>query len=140
MARQIGLIVSGVFVAALSAATASAHISLDRASTHKSRYGDAEQKDAPSGRIDGKRGTNVYTYRPGETITVELAEFIPHPSYFRIAFDKDGDDEFAEPASIAPIDPARPCPFNAADKCGDSDFYNNASVLPEMDDLEPHLS
>ncbi len=140
MARQIGFIVSTVLVAAFSAGTASAHISLDRATTHKSRYGDAEQKDAPCGRISGQRGTNVYTYRPGETITVEIAEFIPHPSYFRIAFDRDGDDDFVEPASIDPIDPARPCPFNAADKCGDSDFYNDPSVLENMDNLEPHLA
>ena len=42
--------------------------------------------------------------------------------------------------SLKPIDPARPCPFNPADKCGESDFYNNASVLPNMDNLEPHLA
>jgi hypothetical protein len=125
---------------AFSAASASAHISLNQATTHKSRYGDAEQKDAPCGRTGGTRGTEVYTYTPGQTITVEFKEFIPHPGYFRFAFDNDGDDDLVDPVSINPVDPARPCPFNAVDKCGESDFYNNASVLPGMDNLEPHLA
>src|SRR5688572_22412706 len=124
----------------LSASWASAHISLDQASTHKSRYGDGEQKVAPCGKAGGTRGTNVYNYKGGETIAVEFKEFIPHPSYYRFAFDADGDDDFESPASLRPIDPARPCPFNPADKCGESDFYNNASVLPMMDNLEPHLA
>jgi hypothetical protein len=125
---------------ALCAASASAHISLDRGTTHKSRYGDALQKDAPCGQAGGTRSQNVYTHAAGETITVELREFIPHPSYYRIAFDADGDDDFKDPASLTPIDPTRPCPFNAADKCGTSDFYNDPSVLPNMDNLEPHLA
>jgi MYXO-CTERM domain-containing protein len=120
------------------AATSSAHISLEQAGTHKSRYGDGELKDAPCGRKDGTRGTNIYTYKPGETITIGLKEFIPHPSYFRIAFDQDGDDGFKEPASIKPIDPARKCPDGPADKCGESDFNNSPEVL--MDDLNPHLA
>ena len=45
---------------------------------------------------------------------------------------------YAEPVSIDPIDPTRPCPFNAADQCGASDYYDNATVLPGMDDLYPH--
>ena len=126
-------------VAAFSAASASAHISLDQAGTHKSRYGD-EQKVAPCGRANGTRGENVYTYTPGETITVTFKEYIPHPGYYRFAFDDDGDNDFVDPVSIKPVDPARPCPLNATDQCGESDFYNNATVLPGMDDLEPHLA
>jgi MYXO-CTERM domain-containing protein len=126
--------------ATFSAASASAHISLDQATTHKSRYGDAYQKEAPCGKAGGTRGTNVYNYKGGETITVEFKEFIPHPSYFRFAFDQDGDDDFVSPASLKPIDPARPCPFNPADKCDKSDFYNSPTVLPMMDNLAPHLA
>ena len=125
-------------VATFSAVSASAHISLDQATTHKSRYGDLEQKVAPCGREGGTRGTNVYNYKGGETITVEFKEYIPHPSYFRFAFDQDGDDDFVSPASLKPIEPTRPCPLNPADKCGESDFYNDDSVLPMMDNLEPH--
>lgn len=119
------------------APTASAHISLEQAGTHKSRYGDGQLKDAPCGVAGGTRGENIYTYEAGETIEVKLLETIAHPGYFRIAFDQDGDDDFIEPASIKPVDPARPCPVNTADKCGESDFDNGPAVL--MDDLNPHL-
>ena len=123
-----------------AAQTASAHISLERGGTHKSRYGDDEQKQGVCGRVGGTRGTNIYTYEPGETITVKVSEFIPHPGYFRFAFDTDGDDGFLDPRSIKPIDPKRKCPFNEHDQCGKSDFYNNETVLPGLDNLEPHLS
>src|SRR4051812_4513929 len=83
---------------------AQAHISLDRAGTHKSRYGDGFQKEGTCGKPNGKRGTNVYTYEPGETITVKVAEIVPHPSYYRVAFDNDGDNDFLDPRSIKPIE------------------------------------
>src|SRR5262245_12039924 len=141
MARQIKLFVFGVLAAAFSAASASAHISLEQGATHKSRDGENQLKEGPCGRAGSRRGTtNIYTYKPGETITVEFVETIPHPSYFRFAFDADGDDGFMEPRSIKPIVSSRACPFNGADKCGQSDFYNNAAVLPNMDNLEPHAS
>jgi hypothetical protein len=128
------LIILGVTLPTL----AQAHISLERANTHLSRYGDAELKAGPCGRAGGTRGTHVYTYQPGQTITVSLVEYIPHPSYFRIAFDDDGDDAFKEPASIKPIDPQRPCPIDSGDHCGASDFFNSPAVL--MDNLNPHLA
>src|SRR5689334_16166220 len=99
-----------VAVALVTPSLAWAHISLEQGGTHLSRYGDSEIKDGPCGRAGGTRGTHVYTYQPGATITVSLVEYIPHPSYFRFAFDDDGDDAFKEPASILPIDPQRPCP------------------------------
>jgi MYXO-CTERM domain-containing protein len=124
----------------LSGAAASAHISIDEGGSHKSRYPHTEQKNGPCGRLNGTRSTNVYTYEPGQTITVKFKELIPHPSYFRFAFDVDGDDGFKMPASIKPIDPTRLCPYNAADQCGTSDFYNTPEVLPNMDNLRPHLA
>ena len=124
----------------LVARSSAAHISLEKGSTHKSRYGDAVIKEAPCGMAGGTRGENIYTYKEGEKVSVELVEYVSHPGYFRIAFDNDGDDDFVTPASIDPVDPARPCPFNAVDKCGKSDFYNNDTVLPGMDNLEPHLA
>src|SRR5262245_8115038 len=105
-----GLFLGGAslaFAAVAVARPASAHISLEAAGTHNSRYGDGLIKDGPCGKAGGTRGTNVYTYAPGQTITVSLRETIPHPSYFRFAFDNDGDDGFIEPASILPIDPNR---------------------------------
>jgi hypothetical protein len=117
---------------------AAAHISLEQGGTHFSRYGDVELKSLPCGRAGGTRGAHVYTYEPGQTITVSLVEYVAHPSYFRIAFQANGDDEFKEPASIHPIDPTRACPDGPGDHCGPSDFYNTPNVL--MDDLDPHLA
>jgi len=130
------------------APVASAHISLEGGGTHVSRFGDGQNdlKDAPCGRagVVNQRGTNIYTYTPGQTITVTFLETIPHPGYFRFAFDNDGDDDFVDPVSILPIDPNRGCPYTPAeagnDKCTASDFYNNDTVLPGMDNLDPHLT
>jgi len=111
-----------------------AHMDIDGAGSHLSRYGKREIKRGPCGRLDGLRGTNIYTYEPGETITIKLDEFISHPGYFRIAFDEDGDDSFANPESVDPIN--RACMNDPRDKCGSSDFYNNETVL--LDNLNPH--
>ncbi len=108
--RRVGYVCSLFTAGAMLAVPAAAHISLDQGSTQKSRYGDNFLKEGPCGKAGGTRGTNVFTYAPGETVPVEIVEFIPHPSYFRVAFDNDGDDAFAPPASILPVDPMRPCP------------------------------
>jgi len=137
------LILGGASIALAAVAMtrpASAHISLEAGGTHNSRYGDGLIKDGPCGKAGGTRGTNIYTYAPGQKITVKLRETIPHPSYFRFAFDNDGDDAFIEPASILPIDPNRKCPTGPGDHCGASDFYNSPAVLPNMDNLNPHLT
>ena len=115
----------------------SAHISTKGAL--QSRGGD--QKSSP---CDGKRGdSEVYTFAPGATITIAVNEDIPHPSYFRIAFDDDGED-FVEPASIDPIDKQRACPFNKDDQCGKSDYCSTAGAakgaIVLWDNLDPHLS
>lgn len=146
MSRMIWTEVLGFGLLATCVATpAHAHISLEKGKTHLSRYGDADTaiKEAPCGQAGGKRGTHVYTYEPGQTITVSLVEAIPHPSYFRFAFDDDGDDGFKDPVSILPIDPTRKCPTTAGgagtDHCNKADYYNSPTVLPNMDDLLPHI-
>lgn len=127
---------AAVLVAALPL-PAHAHISMKGAL--QSRGGD--QKMSP---CDGKRGDGmVYTFAPGATITLAVNEDIPHPSYFRIAFDDDGED-FVEPASIDPIDKMRACPFDKDDQCGKSDYCTQAGVAKGArvlwDNLDPHLS
>ena len=128
----------------LYAAPVAAHISLEKGGTHVSRYGDGSLKEGPCGMAGGVRGTHIYTYEPGSTITVSIVEFVTHPSYFRLAFDNDGDDGFKEPASINPIDQNRTCPIDVGDHCGKgvafSDFYNTPAVLAGMDNLNPHLA
>ena len=127
-----------------------AHIDLKRAGTHVAMYeqGTAgrDTKAAPCGNAENAVATGAeYTYKPGETITISLAEYVPHPGYFRIAFDNDGFDDFVNPRWIVPIDPEnRPggCPIDDTDQCRvgdymqDGDFFTNETVL--MDNLNPH--
>jgi hypothetical protein len=143
--RTIVTTLLAILLGSTFVSSAHAHISLEMGGTHKSRYGDSELKDGVCGRANGKRGTNIYMYEPGQTIMVKLVEYIGHPSYFRWAFDSDGDDGFKDPASITPIDPTRGCPATslsgdaaARDQCKMDDFYNTPEVLPMMDDLLPH--
>jgi MYXO-CTERM domain-containing protein len=140
--KIVGLVLGvGALWAAEVPSTARAHISLERAGTHKSRYGDANIKEGVCGlKNETARGKNVYTYEPGETITIKVTETIPHPGYFRIAFDDDGVDDFKDPVSIKPLDPRRKCPFDRWDRCDKSDFYNTKAVLPGMDNLFPHVT
>ena len=126
--------------ALLLARPAAAHISLEEGGDFKSRSGDANLKQEPCGLTGSTRGTNIYTFAPGATLTIHLVETIPHPSYFRWAFQMSGDDEFKEPASIKPIDPNRPCPIDSGDHCGASDYYNTPNVQAGWDDLFPHLA
>ena len=120
-------------VLGLCASSVPAHFSVDMADTHRSRYGPGEIKSAPCGRPDGERGSEVYTYSPGETIKVSWVEYVGHPGYYRIAFDSDGHDDFKDPASIRPA--GRACGVGEPN-CGAGDFYNNATVL--IDDFGRH--
>ena len=120
-------------VSALST-LALAHFDMDKAGTHKSRYGRSEIKQGPCGRKDGTKGTNVYVYEPGQLVNIAIDEFIPHPGYFRVSFAKDSDTEFVNPQTVAPIN--RQCMNDPADKCGAPDFFNNPGVL--ADNLDPH--
>jgi hypothetical protein len=133
---QHGLFAVTLAGAGLCASAAHAHINLDTEGTHMSRYGESDIKTAPCGRANGARGTNVYTYKPGATITITINEYVAHPGYFRIAFDQDGDDGFADPATITGEHGS--CAGDP--KCGPGmeDFCNNDTVL--LDNLDPHPS
>jgi MYXO-CTERM domain-containing protein len=124
------------FLAWLPVGPASAHIDLDQAGTHDSRYGEADIKNAPCGRAGAARGANVYTYKPGATITISLREYVPHPGYFRIAFDQDGDDDFADPATLSGL--GGNCAGDPKCGAGMDDFCNNDSVL--IDNLDQHTA
>jgi uncharacterized protein (TIGR03382 family) len=71
---------------------AAAHIAM----TSPAPRGEA-QKAGPCGAAGSTRGTNVTTYAPGQTITVEWDETVGHPGHYRIAFDDDGNDVFQNP-------------------------------------------
>lgn len=129
---------------------ANAHIDLQRAGTHVAMYEQgqlgADTKKGVCGNPEGVPTGAVFTYKPGETITVSLAEYIRHPGYFRIAFDAEGHDDFVDPRWIVALDPdgrAGGCPIDGSDQCrrGDQategDFFNNDTVL--LDNLNPHV-
>ncbi|HEX2677615.1 MAG TPA: SCE4755 family polysaccharide monooxygenase-like protein, partial [Polyangiales bacterium] len=125
------------------ASQASAHISLEQGGSYMSRDGDGALKDGPCGKAGSTRGTaHVYTVEAGSTLHIKLIETIPHPSYFRWAFDQDGQDGFKDPVSMIPIDKTRPCPYQGSpnDHCMADDFYNTPEVLPNMDNLNPHIN
>ncbi|MEM9492309.1 MAG: SCE4755 family polysaccharide monooxygenase-like protein [Myxococcota bacterium] len=77
-------------------ATASAHITLTYPTN---RYGE-QQKQGPCGVTGGERSQNVTVLEPGSTITLAWDETINHPSHYRISFDMDGDDDFADPVTM----------------------------------------
>lgn len=156
MKRSLSLMGGGV-VAALLLLESSAQAHIDMLGALKSRGGD--QKQIP---CDGARSAGtVYTFEPGAIITLGVTEGVDHDSYFRIAFDNDGEDGFKNPASIDPMNPGRitmppaflnngtpradnpRCMTDPADKCGKSDHCNvvsttGATVL--WDYIDPHLA
>jgi uncharacterized protein (TIGR03382 family) len=73
-------------------ATAQAHVALTYPAPRT-----ADQKEGPCGKLGSTRGTNVTTFQPGETITVQWDETVDHPGHYRIAFDDAGDDVFRNP-------------------------------------------
>ncbi len=74
---------------------ANAHLKI---TSHQSRYGDNVLKDGPCGLADGERTTDrVYIAKPGTQVNLVWDEYVNHPSFYRIDFDVDGDDDFADP-------------------------------------------
>jgi len=113
---------------------AQAHIDVTMGGTHESR-GDG-QKAAPCGTAGSQRGDKVYRYRPGATIHISLVETVPHPGYFRIAFDADGDDDFPTPSGTS----GERGDCGGDPKCGpgQEDYCSNETVL--LDNLDPHAA
>lgn len=121
---------------ALSAGTALAHIDVDMGGSHMSRVsGGYDIKAPPCGVADAPRGTNVYKYKPGATINIKVLENIPHPSYFRVSFDDDGDDDFVIPTGTA--GEHGDCGGNEHCGPGKEDFCSNDTVLLDNLDLHP---
>lgn len=88
----------GLFVAAASVfgvSLASAHVRLiDPPPRVDGKAGGMQLKNGPCGQTPNARTTIVTEFSPGETITVTFAEYINHTSYYRVALDVDGDDDF----------------------------------------------
>lgn len=102
--------------ALLCAAPAAAHIAL---LSPTSRYGEDVLKQGPCGLAGGPRSGHVTTLRSGSQLDVSWDEYIDHPGHFRISFDADGDDDFADPACVSGCTTTTP----------EIERYSNASVL-----------
>ena len=124
------------FSVLLGARSAHAHISVDQGGTHMSRYSDDGLKKSPCGMTGGTRGTHIYKYKPGATVNVSLVETIPHPGYFRISFDQDGDDGFKIPSGTDGTN--GDCAGDTKCGPGKADYCNSDTVL--IDNLEPHAA
>lgn len=127
-------LLTGTLVAAalaLFAADAGAHI--DMISPVPRHAGGTEQKAGPCGVAGSVRGTNITTFAPGETITVTWNETVPHPGWYRISFDDNGDDGFIDPASI---DDVNNSPTVLLDEITDLDglqSYTQEVTLPNIE-------
>jgi hypothetical protein len=119
---------------AFGAHSAHAHISVDMGGTHMSRYSDDDLKESPCGMMGGQRGTQVYKYKPGATVNVSIRETVPHPGYFRISFDDDGDDGFKIPSGTDGM--GGDCAGDPACGAGKGDYCNSDTVL--LDQLDQH--
>jgi hypothetical protein len=90
-----------MIAALVLAAPADAHITL---TFPDGRFGnDTFQKTQPCGLggANDKRGPNVQTFEPGETISITWDETVDHPSHFRISFDDDGQDFMTPPTETS---------------------------------------
>lgn len=98
---------------------AAAHIDLLEPSPRapgRSADPNANLKEAPCGQVENGRTENVHVFAPGQTISVRWREFVSHRSYYRVAFDPDGDDAFPifPGPGTSPVgdDPTRTCPVD----------------------------
>jgi hypothetical protein len=105
--------------AVLVASSGSAHIDLAQPQPRErgfSREPNANLKSGPCGQVENGRTGNVNVFEPGATIEITWTEFTNHRSYYRVAFDRDGDDAFPTFAGSGlgaeGIDPSGPCPVD----------------------------
>jgi hypothetical protein len=90
----------------LIAAPSLAHIDLESPPPRAAGRPDSNLGERPCGQRQNARATDeVSEFRPGESIEVVADVYVQHPSYFRFAFDVDGDDSFSTRSS-SPRDPA----------------------------------
>ncbi len=82
----------------LAAAPALAHIELLEPTPRARGKSEGDLKAQPCGQDVNGRTDRVTVFRPGETIEVRWEEYINHPSYFRIAFELNGDNFVQRPA------------------------------------------
>src|SRR6187551_862779 len=75
----------------LLAVSALAHVELQSPMPRAKGQSEGNLKNTPCGQNTDARTDRVTVFEPGQTITITFNEFIDHPSYYRVAFDPDGD-------------------------------------------------
>jgi hypothetical protein len=109
-ARHYALGFSLVLCSLLSNSVSVAHIDLLSPAPRAGGRPGSNLDSPPCGqRSTARVAEHVSSFRPGQTITVSWDAYVQHPSYFRLAFDLEGDDSFSERSS-APADPDRDDP------------------------------
>lgn len=118
-----------IFIAALglvSVRAAEAHIHLLQPLSRTDNTQGDPQKLRHCGDPTVTRTTRVTTYKPGETITVMWEQTIPHPGWYRIAFQPDG-----EVFEIPPADPNVTGSYPSEDLTGKTDPTTGTIVLKD---------
>src|SRR5688572_12700984 len=114
-----GAVRAVIGLALLMPCSSAAHIDLSRPVPReqgRSREPNANLKQGPCGQEANGRTEKVNVFEPGSSIEVVWAETTNHRSYYRVAFDRDGDDAF--PMFEGPglgaegVDPSGPCPVD----------------------------
>ena len=99
-----------------------------------------KERHCGEGALD-RRSDTVTTYTAGDTITVKFWETIPHPGYFRISFDADGQDDFVDPptpratgySAAVLADVIYPStPAEASQRWGQENTYEFQVTLPDV--------
>ena len=109
-ARRRALRIAAVCSSLLVPRPSLAHIDLLSPLPRASGLGNANLDHAPCGqRNPGRIEERASMFRPGESVTVTWDAYVQHPSYFRLAFDLEGDDSFSERAGV-PTNPERDDP------------------------------
>lgn len=110
---------AAVVLASTVAAPSQAHIDLQAPEPreHGQDLGpNSNLKRGPCGQVENGRTERLNVFAPGQTIEVTFDEFANHRSYYRVAFDLDGDDDFPlfPGPGVLPEgdDPTRDCPVD----------------------------
>lgn len=110
---------AAILAATSFAAEAGAHINLVSPLARElgsSRDPNSNVKRGPCGQEANGRTSKVSVFEPGQTLDVTWEETTNHRSYYRVAFDVDGDDAFPTFAGTGRgaqgIDPSGPCPVD----------------------------
>lgn len=119
------------------AQTADAHL---RLMSHETRSGD-NQKPGPCGGIDVRSTDKVYIAKPGTEVTFIIDEYIPHPGFFRIDVDLDGQDNLLTPVlpcldqtdEVACFDRTNTGPYMVNNIQNGSGIFNHVYTLPDVE-------